>query len=129
KLGTRARHPLSALRARGFRRNVPGSGKCSKMVKPDHVDIRQQCTEAINAPPVARCSDRVPVIDRITPELPQRAEIIWRYSANEACPVSFIQLEQSRIGPPLARIACNVERQVADEAHAFAVRVLLETTA
>src|SRR5262249_49669980 len=95
----------------------------------DHVDIRQQRTEAINAPPVAFCSDSVPVIDGVSPELSQRAEIIGRYSGNEAWPVSFIELEQSRIGPHVARIPGNVERQIADQAHAFAVRILLETIA
>jgi hypothetical protein len=99
------------------------------MVEPDHVDICQERAEASNPPPVARCSDSIPVIDRISPELSQRTEIIGRYSANEAWPVSFIELEQSRIGPYVARIPGNVERQVADEAQAFAVRILLETTA
>src|SRR5215471_19860049 len=129
KLGARAGHPFAASRAHGSRRDVPGGGKSPKMVEPDHVDIRQQRTEAIKAPPVARCSDGVPVINRISPELSQRAEIIGRYSGNEAWPVSLIELEQSGIGPHVARIPGNVERQVADEAQAFAVRIFLETTA
>src|SRR5262249_17774706 len=113
----------------GSRRDVPGGGKSPKMVEPDHVDICQQRAEPLNAPPVPCGSDGAPVIDRIPPELSQRAEIIGRYSGNEAWPVSFIELEQSRIGPHVARIPANVERQIADQAQAFAVRILLEMIA
>ena len=68
----------------------------------------------------------VPVVNRITPELPCRAEIIGRHAGHEARPVLLIQEKELRVGPHVTGIGRDEEGQVADQAYALAVRVLLQ---
>ena len=69
---------------------------------------------------------RLPVVDRIAPELPFGAEVVGRHTRDEARALLIIQKEELRIGPHIARVQRNEERQIADQAHAIGMRVLLE---
>ena len=54
KLGARAGHPLAGFAPSGSRRNVPGGCERAEMIQTNHVDVREQRAQAIDAPAIAR---------------------------------------------------------------------------
>ena len=69
----------------------------------------------------------VPVVDGIAPELPFRAEIVGRHARDNLQLVSLAKQEELGVGPDVARVGRNEERQIADQLHALVMRVLFET--
>src|SRR5580704_9802186 len=88
--------------------------------------MNQQSPQAVDAPAKSGLAKGVPVVNRIAPELSLSAEIVGRYSGYEARPVFVIEQKQFRVGPYITRIRRNKEWQVADQAHAFRVRIVLQ---
>src|SRR5262249_14298029 len=107
------------LRRRGSSRYVPCRRECSEVIEADRVDVAEQGPQAIDAPAVATRGQRVPVIDRIAPELSSRAEVVRRHTGDDAWPVLPVEQEQLGVGPHVARIRRDEEGQVTDQAHAF----------
>ena len=88
--------------------------------------MSQQRAQAVDAPAVAGTTKRVPVIDRVTPELPWAAEIVRRDTGDKPRSVLFVQQEQLRVGPHVARIGRDKKRQVADQAHTLGAGIFLQ---
>src|SRR5262249_62220787 len=89
------------------------------MVQPNHIHGGEQRTDSIDAPPITSLPQHVPVVDRVTPELSLRAEIIRGHASHELRPLLFIQQEQLRVGPNVARVRRNEKGQVTNQAHAL----------
>src|SRR6202050_2874090 len=126
KAGSRTRHPLPGLSRWRTGWNVPRSRESAEVIQANHIDVSQQSTHPIDAPPIASGAHGIPVVNGIAPQLTLRAEIIGRNSGNEAWPTLLIEQEQLRVCPNITGIRRNKEGQIADQAHALGVGVLLE---
>ena len=123
ELGARASDPLARLRRRGSRRHVPGRREGAEMIQPDHVHLGQQRAKAVDAPAISALAKRVPVVDGVAPELPVRAEVVGRHSGDDRRVVVGVEQEQLGVGPDVARVGRDEERQIADQPHAPVMRV------
>ena len=74
----------------------------------------------------SRFDEGLPVVDRVAPELPVRAEVVGRHAGDEARLVVSSSRNNSRVGPDVARVGGDEKRQIADQAHAPGMGVLLE---
>ena len=94
--------------------HVPYGSKAAEMIEAYHVNMSQQRAAAVYPPAVTGAAKCLPVIDGVIPELPLDTEVIGRDAREKARPVPFVQQEQLRVAPDVARVGGNVERQVAD---------------
>src|SRR5580704_2602807 len=122
----RTRDPLPGLSVRRTGWNMPGSGESPEVIEADYIDVIQKGAQAIDAPAIASGTERIPVVNRIAPQLPLRAEIVGRNSSDEARPALLIEQEELRVRPNVAGILGNKKRQVTDQAHTVATGVVLE---
>ena len=99
------------------------------MIEAYDVHVSEQSAQPVNAPAIARPPEAFPIVNRIAPELPLRAEVIGRHAGDEACPALLIQKEELRISPYIARVGRNEERKIADQSHAPGMRMYLEPLA
>jgi hypothetical protein len=126
EFGARSGHPLARLRRRGTGRHVPRGSENPEVVQAHNVHIMQRRAHTIDAPAVVGSANNSPVIDRIAPELPCGAEIVWRDTRDKAWPVLLDQQEQLRIGQHIARIAGDEKGQITDQAQAFAAGIIFD---
>ena len=122
EIGARTRHPLAASAVGAPAGTCQAAAKAAEMIEANHVHVSQQSAQPVDAPAIAGPAKRLPVVNRIAPELSLRAEIIGRHSGDEARPVLLVQQKQFRVGPHVARIGRNEKWQVADQAHALWLR-------
>jgi len=122
----RALHPLTGLCSLGPCWHMPRSRKTPEVIETNHVYMSQECTYSIDAPPVTGRTKRIPVIDRITPELSLGAKVIGRNCSDETRPPPLIQQEKLGIRPNIARIRRNEKREIADHFYALGVGVVFK---
>ena len=96
------------------------------MIQANHIDVSQQSTQPIDAPPITSRTHGIPVVNGIAPQLTLRAEIIGRNSGDEAWPMLLVEQELLRVRPNITGIRRNKKGQIADQAHAPGMGVLLE---
>src|ERR1700691_1654519 len=93
KIGSRTRYPLPGLSRWRSGRNVPCSREPTEVIQANHIDVSQQSTQTIDAPPITSRTRGIPVVNRIAPQLTGCAEIIGRNSGDEARPMLLIEQE------------------------------------
>jgi hypothetical protein len=72
------------------------------VIETNQVYVRQQGTDSIYTPSIAGGAKRIPVVDRIAPQLPLCAEIVGRHPGNESGSAMFVQQEEFRVSPNVA---------------------------
>ena len=75
---TRRHDPVWAVGAPG--RYVPGRREPAEMIEADQVHVRQKRAKTIDPPPVPVRAERLPIVNRVAPQLPCRAEVIGRHA-------------------------------------------------
>jgi hypothetical protein len=70
----------------------------------------------VDAPAITGRAQCVPIVDGIAPELALRTEIVGRDTGDKARTPKFIEEEELRIGPDIARIGGDKEREVSNQA-------------
>ena len=70
KFSAGAGHPFAGFRGRRSRRYVPGGRERAEMIQADQVHVSQQRAESVDPPGIAGPAMRLPVVDRVAPELP-----------------------------------------------------------
>ena len=75
-------------------------------------------------PPVFFLFQFGPVIDRVAPALACPGKIIRRASADEPRDKIIVEFEKPRMAPHIGTVVIDVNRDVPDDAHAIALRVL-----
>src|SRR5580692_1854690 len=93
KIGSRTRYPLPGLSRWRSGGNMPCSHKPAEVIQANHIDVSQQSTQPIDAPPITSRTQGIPVVNGIAPQLTLRAEIIGRNSGDEAWPMLLIEQE------------------------------------
>src|SRR5262245_7048917 len=97
------------------------------MVQANHIHVSEQGAQAVDTPTITGPSKRLPVINRVAPELSLGAEVVRRHAGGKARPALLVQQEQLRVGPHVARVGRDEEGEVTDQAHALGMGMLLET--
>ena len=105
---------------------MPGRLEAAKVIDANRVEVIQPCLEPINPPTIARLSERLPVIDRVSPELALGAEIIRRNAGDDPRLRLLVQQEQLGIGPHVRRIRGNKDGKITQQPHPALIRVILE---
>ena len=93
KVRPRTLYPLARLGRWRTRGHVPGGRKSAEVIQPNRIHVSKQGTHAINRPPIAGCAKRVPVVNRISPQLSLRAEVVRRDSGHKSRPAMLIEKE------------------------------------
>src|SRR5271165_7511707 len=104
---------------------MPGSRKSAEVVEANYVHVCQQRPQSVDAPTIAGSTKGFPVVNGIAPQLALRAEVIWRHAGDEARSAMLIQQEQLGVGPHIARVRGDEKRQIANQAHALRLPILL----
>src|SRR5271168_56449 len=94
KACARARHPLARLSVRGASRNVPRGPEAAEVIEANHIDMIQQGAQPVDAPAISSRTKGIPVVNRIAPQLPLRAEVVGRNSGDEAGAALLVQQEE-----------------------------------
>src|SRR5208282_1206999 len=123
---TRPRHPMPGLGCRCVGRYMPRRSKTTEVIQANHVHLAEQSPQAVNAPTIAGPPKGFPIINRVSPALSLRTEIVGRHACDEARSAPFIEQEKLRVGPHVARIGRNEKRQVPNQPDTHGVRILLE---
>ena len=105
---------------------MPGGREAAEVIQSNRVHVGQQGAQSVDAPAIACPAQRLPVIDGVAPELSLGAEVVRRHAGHEARPALLVEQEQFRVGPDIARVGGDEEGQVADQAQAPGLGVLLE---
>lgn len=106
--------------------NFPASSETAKVIEPSDINHPQTCPHPLDPPTETIGLHTVPVVKRITPELPGRTEVIRRYSGNNYRPAVLIELELIGIRPNVGRIQRHKDRYVADQFDGALVAVRFE---
>src|SRR3984885_15853739 len=93
KARPRTGHPLPGLSRRRIGWNVPRRREPAEVIQANQIDMSQQSTQSIDAPPITSRAQGIPVVNGIAPQLTLRAEIIGRNSGDEARPMPLIEQE------------------------------------
>ena len=86
----------------------------------------QKCAQSVDAPSITGRTKGIPIVDRVAPQLSLSAEVIRWNPSDEARAAMFLQHEKLGVRPNIAGIRGHKKWQVADQADAFGMRVLLE---
>src|SRR6202020_3123726 len=76
KAGSRTLHPPPGLSRWRSGWNVPRSREPAEVIQANHIDMSQQSTQPIDAPPITSRTSGIPVVNGITPTLTRRADKI-----------------------------------------------------
>ena len=72
---------------------MPGGREATKVIQANQIHVSEQRPHAVDAPPVAGLTQRVPVVNRVAPELTVGAEVIGRNSTHKPRTIALIELE------------------------------------
>ena len=108
---------------------MPRRGEPAEVVQADGIDVREQRTDPIDPPSISGPPMRFPIIHGVTPELSVGAERVGGNAGDEPRPTLIVEQEELRIRPHVAGIGGHEERQIADQAHPFRMRVRLQAFA
>src|SRR5215211_5325021 len=105
--------PLFPSAGRGgacISRDDPGCGEGAKMIDPEHVDLQERGPDSIDPPGVASFGVALPVIDRISPELPLSGESIGRNARHDRGTSLPIEPEQVSVRPDIGTVVGDENR-------------------
>lgn len=92
------------------------------MVEPYHVEQAAGRAQPLNPPAIAFVCHGVPIVQRIAPELPVRAEIVRRNTRHAERPAIVVELEQRRVFPHVRRVVRHIDGQIADHPNLISER-------
>ena len=96
------------------------------MVNADHIVELLRAADATDPPAVAVARHRFVVVERVAPELPVGAEAVGRDAGDLNGDVVFVQLEHLGLCPHVGGVHRHIDGQVADDADAEGVDIVLE---
>src|SRR5258705_13937799 len=73
KAGARTLHPLSGLSRGRARWNVPRGRESAEVIQSNRIHVSEQGTQPVDRPAITGCANRIPVVNRIAPQLSLRA--------------------------------------------------------
>src|SRR5215469_3850952 len=115
KFISRSIHPMPVNRGRLRCRNLPELRKPAKMVQPDEIACLRRPAQALDPPAIPVGTNRVPVIEGISPALAGGAEVVRRHSGNDfRLQCLLAQPEQMPVRPHIRAIVIHKNRDVAN---------------
>src|SRR5215212_1681747 len=98
------------------------------MINPEHVDLLERGPDSIDPPGVASFGVALPVIDRISPELPLGGESIGRNARHDRGTSLPIEPEQVSVRPDIGTVVGDENRQITEHDNAPLIRVSTDLT-
>ena len=109
-------HPLAAngrfFRCRDF---LPIGDKPPEVVDSEKIEESEVVADPLNPPRVPGLTQDVPAIDRISPVLAGRTEVVGRNPGNTGGSLFFIELEKVRVRPDIGAVMTDIDRNIPDE--------------
>ena len=99
----------------------------AEMVDAHRIVQRKGAANTVDPPGKPLFLVHFPIVHGVAPELPRRRKIVGRDARHLAAGQVFVELEEMRVRPHVRRIVRDVQRQVADDAHAAGMRILLQS--
>ena len=96
------------------------------MIDAHEIETRELRAHARQPPAEAAALHRVPVVQRVAPELTLGVEVVRRHAGDREGLAARVEREQPPVPPDLDAVAIDVERQVAEQVDAALVRIALE---
>src|ERR687897_366384 len=93
--------PMAGRGGASIGRDDPGCGEGAEVIDPKHVDLLERGPDPLDPPGIAGFSAAVPVIDRISPELPLRGKGIGRNAGDHRRTAVWIESEQVSMRPDI----------------------------
>src|SRR5690606_35544489 len=123
-----ARHDgeLALACRRGARGHLPAAVKADEVIEANGVEAVECVLEPRDPPFVVRLGERLPVVDRVSPELSVGAEVVGRHTGEHAAFPAFVELEHLAVLPDVGAVVSDVHRHVSEQEHALLRAVLAE---
>ena len=96
------------------------------MIDAHEIETRELRAHASEPPAETAALHRVPVVERVAPELAVGVEVVRRYAGHRQRLAARVEREQLAVPPDLDAVAIDVERQVAEQVDAALVGVALQ---
>ncbi len=97
------------------------------MIDASEIGQFEIAAEPFNPPGKPLFGQRLPVVQGVAPSLPRLAEIVRRNTGHAERPAAVVELEEPPVRPDIGRVVGDEDRDVAHDADAQAVGVLLES--
>ena len=94
------------------------------MIDAQHVEQLSCAIDAPYPPSEAIVTHGVPVVQRVAPQLPVGAEVVWRHAGYRLRHELVVQLEELGLGPHIGGVHGHIDGQVADDADAQLVDIV-----
>ena len=127
ELLARSFHPFAISGRRVLGRDFPAGRESAEVVDAEDVGVLQRLLDPAGPPLPALLLMGLPVVDRVAPELAVGAERIRRHSAGHFLVALGVQLEEPAVLPDVDRVPGDEDGDVADDAHAPVVGVVLQS--
>src|SRR5208337_1288387 len=112
-------HPASFRGGLGFTFHLPVSLKTAEMIDAYQVHPFQESAQAIDPPRESLLLVSFPAIERVAPELPRLAVVIWRYPGLDGRTAARVQEKEVRPDPDIRTVVSDEDGDVADQVDAF----------
>src|SRR5205823_5862840 len=113
----RSFEPHAANCRRGAGGHFPGRFEATEVIDAHQVHQFQQMAEAGDPPRVAFGGHRLPVVQRVAPQLAAGAEVVRWYAGNDDWLASCVEFEQVLVGPYICAVVGDEDRDVAHDAY------------
>ncbi len=121
----RAGLPSTGSRGFGFGRHGPVGLEAAEVIDADHVGELRRGAQAFDPPAVVAACLRIPVIQRVAPELAVLREVVGRHAGHRVGAAVAIDPQDLRMRPGVA-VERDINRHVAEKIDAVVVGISVE---
>ena len=113
---------------RGFvtRRDLPVGDQSPAVIDADEIEEFQVVADPVDPPGIAAFLQSIPVVYRVSPELPCPAEVVGRHPGDKGSPSPRVELEQGGVCPDIGAVVVHVAGQIPHDGHAETVAVIFQ---
>src|SRR5918998_1306778 len=120
--------PTAGRSGAGIGRDDPGSGEGAEMIDPQQVDLLERGSDSFGPPGIPGFGAPLPIIDRISPELPLGGEGIGRNAGDDGRTAIWVEPEQVPVRPDVGAVISDEDRYITDHGDAPLVRIATHLT-
>src|SRR3989304_3832443 len=91
--GTRTGPPAPFFGRFPARWTPPVAGEADEVVEPHDIHLRQRGAEAIDPPGISLSGERLPAVQRITPQLARFGDHVGRHAGHDGRPALLVEEE------------------------------------
>ena len=96
-------------------RNFPIGLEATKMIDTQHIKLLERRTKTPHPPIKIGCLQLLPSVERIAPQLPGLAEVVWWYASHDGRFSEIVELEELLVGPHIGTLMGDENRHIAEQ--------------